>query len=163
MSLFNQHQPELSNCVFCIIILVCCGCGRYVDVLDTAVCLINCMCRQSLERCMVKVNSAVFMLIKSKICVCSITHHKVLSVCHLQKGHRRRLLWDWETCDCMWGYVAPLNWYCGMCLGFHVFIMAVFQMGGFFFFLFSLFLHSVAKVCCSVWEERTSCICRMAV
>ena len=88
-------------------------------MLDTAVCLINCMCRQSLERCMIKVNSAMFMLMKSKMCVCGVTHRKVHSVRHLQRGHRRGLLWEWETCDCMWGYVALLNWYCGMCSGFH--------------------------------------------
>ena len=82
-------------------------------------CVINCMCRQSLERCMIKVNSAMFMLTKSKICVCGITHQKVPRVSHLQKGHRRGLSWEWETCDCMWGYVALLKWCCGMCSGFN--------------------------------------------
>jgi hypothetical protein len=40
--------------------------------------------------------------------------------------------------DCTWGYVALLNWYSGMYVGFQIFIMLVFKMGFFFFLVFTL-------------------------
>jgi hypothetical protein len=108
-------------------------------VLDSAVCLINCMCRQSLERCMIKVKSAMFMWTKS---IKFVSVALLIIKCTVSVTFRSGTEGDCcriGKCDCMWGYVALLNWYSGMYLGFQIFIMAVFQMGFFsvsFLFLF---------------------------